>query len=71
MGERPYKCSTCGETYKHLIVLKRHIKVVHLKIKETCSLCGNQYTDKKSLQKHQRIHHPEAWAERAKGRMKR
>ena len=34
-------------------------------------LCGNQYTDKKSLQKHQRIHHPEAWAQRPKGRPKR
>ena len=58
MGERPHKCSHCGETFKHLIVLKRHVNVVHLKIKETCSMCGNQYTDRKSLQKHQRIHHP-------------
>lgn len=71
MGERPHKCSTCGETFKHLIVLKRYVKVVHLKIKETCSMCGNQYTDRKSLQKHQRIHHPEAWAQRPKGRPKR
>lgn len=71
MGERPHKCSHCGETFKHLIVLKRHVNVVHLKIKETCSMCGNQYTDRKSLQKHQRIHHPEAWAQRPKGRPKR
>lgn len=70
MGERPHKCSTCGETFKHMIVLKRHIKVIHLKIKETCSMCGNQYTDKKSLQKHQRIHHPEVWSQRPKGRPK-
>ena len=67
MGERPHRCTTCGDTFKHLIVLKRHVKVVHLKIKETCSLCGNQYTDKKSLHKHQRIHHPEAWSQRHRG----
>ena len=67
MGERPHKCNTCGDTFKHLIVLKRHTRVVHLKIKETCALCGNQYTDKKSLHKHQRIHHPEAWSQRHRG----
>jgi len=67
MGERPHKCGTCGDTFKHLIVLKRHNRVVHLKIKEVCSLCGNQYTDKKSLHKHQRIHHPEAWSQRHRG----
>ena len=35
MGERPHKCKECGETFKHLIVLKRHVNVIHLKIKQT------------------------------------
>ena len=35
MGERPHKCTICGETFKHLIVLKRHVNVIHMKIKQT------------------------------------
>ncbi|XP_058465448.1 CTTNBP2 N-terminal-like protein isoform X4 [Malaya genurostris] len=48
---RRYKCSMCGKTYRHLIVLQRHIAVHH-----RCSICKRYFLARQVLDNHRQKH---------------
>ncbi|KAK9502297.1 hypothetical protein O3M35_011095 [Rhynocoris fuscipes] len=54
---REFCCETCGQTFKQLLLLKRHIQAKHICIKPySCSQCPRKFYDKYELKYHQRLH---------------
>ena len=57
MGDKPYVCGTCGETFKSWGKMKIHEDTVHLNIKNTCYVCGNNFGSKPIMKRHIRQVH--------------
>ncbi|XP_063791279.1 zinc finger protein 646 [Pseudophryne corroboree] len=53
--DRPYKCESCGRTYRHKSSLINH-KLTHKTGVYQCSLCPKQYTNLMALRNHHRFH---------------
>ena len=55
-GEKPYSCTTCGNSFKQRGNLTRH-KLIHVGGKPySCCTCSDSFTDLRSLITHQSIH---------------
>ncbi|XP_068100034.1 zinc finger protein 646 [Hyperolius riggenbachi] len=53
--DRPYKCDTCGRTYRHKSSLINH-RLTHKTGIYRCSLCPKQYANLMALRNHLRFH---------------
>lgn len=49
-------CHTCGEQYKALGSLRRHILSKHINGRVECSICEKTFCEKGALHRHMRIH---------------
>mmetsp|Transcript_12515 Transcript_12515/g.50916 ORF Transcript_12515/g.50916 Transcript_12515/m.50916 type:complete len:459 (-) Transcript_12515:249-1625(-) len=57
-GASGHLCETCGKIFKRAYDLKRHVIVVHQKIKDfKCSYCGQLFTQSGHLHEHVRMAH--------------
>ncbi|XP_073991057.1 uncharacterized protein isoform X2 [Rhodnius prolixus] len=54
---REFCCESCGQVFKQLLLLKRHIQVKHVCVRPyTCPHCPRKFFDKYELKYHQRLH---------------
>ncbi|KAJ8901390.1 hypothetical protein NDN08_007236 [Rhodosorus marinus] len=57
-GAKRHRCETCGTIFKRAYDMKRHVIVVHQRIKDfKCSYCGRLFTQSGHLHEHVRIAH--------------
>lgn len=54
-GERPYKCSYCGSSFKCLSTLRQH-EVIHSEKKYSCEVCLRKFTRPEKVRIHMRVH---------------
>merc|ERR1712029_600864 len=59
MGEKPFVCDTCGNSYFSKQSLHNHIDAVHKQLRKwNCEFCGKTYTQCEGLRVHiQTVHH--------------
>ena len=52
LGEEPYKCKDCGQSFGNRDTMLRHVRLVHDGIKYPCQLCGKEFADRKGVKIH-------------------
>lgn len=57
VGFRPHQCDTCGKRFFDLGTMKKHVKLIHLKLREYhCKYCQKDYSSQYALKVHIRQH---------------
>lgn len=57
MDERPYTCHICGKQFRVPAGLNRHIRDVHVGLKEfSCDICSRTFASKATRDDHRRVH---------------
>ena len=52
MGERPFKCPECGETFTNNSQVHKHRRETHTALKYYCPVCGSEYNCFISMKRH-------------------
>ena len=55
-GEKPYKCSTCNETFRQASTLRYHERIHTGEKPYKCSTCDKTFTESGNLRRHETIH---------------
>lgn len=53
---KPYCCSTCGKSYRQIILLNLHRKRHTGEARYSCEMCGKLFTTSGNLKRHQLVH---------------
>ncbi|KAJ8926393.1 hypothetical protein NQ314_021177 [Rhamnusium bicolor] len=54
---RPHQCDSCGKRFFDLGTMKKHVKLIHLKLREHhCKYCQKDYSSRHALKVHVRQH---------------
>ena len=56
LGEKPFKCNFCDETFRQESHVKRHERVHTDEKPFTCDICGETFTDKTLAKEHKMSH---------------
>jgi len=71
MKIKKYKCSHCTHSTTTAQNLDKHVKMIHLREKESCKLCKVELANKQSLKRHLRLVHQKKITQRNKTKDKR
>ena len=56
-SERPYECDICREHFSQVVLLLRHRRMVHARVKPcACETCGKAFPNNGKLRRHAMIH---------------
>lgn len=57
LGETPFKCDECDQSFRRFTNLTRHKKTVHRGVRShACKQCDKCYSSKQGLKKHMVVH---------------